>query len=140
MEQNESQKRWTAKRRAALDGVGDELWSIITPHISRRTTLPDDLRENRDYSCCSDRRRHLERETFPRNLVRKREDLQALAVRTGIMDKIVGPDLIGTRGRDGTQDRPIRSASASPAGRHTQPLLSPDPMHPLDVDPWGLEL
>ncbi len=83
--------------------------------------LLEDLRQDCHDPCCPNGRRYFDYEAFPRELVREGQNLQALTIRARIMDKILRPDLIGTRGFDGTQDLPIRSASSFPAGRHAQP-------------------
>lgn len=79
----------------------------------------------------------LDGEAFARVLVDHRHQLQPLSIRGLIHREIVGPDLVPMLGLPA--QHPVRTrAQPLPLTlppRHLQPFSSPQPLHPLPVDP-----
>ena len=77
-----------------LDRLRHKLWPIITPDECRRAMLPDEPLDHLDHPRRRDPTLHFHRQAFARPFVNDRQNFQLLTVGAGIMDKIVGPDMI----------------------------------------------
>ena len=79
----------------------------------------------------------LERQTLTRVLVGDREPLQRLARRRAIVDEVPSPNVVAMLGT--TTHAAVAAVAQTPLfallARHFQPLLPPQSVHPLAVDP-----
>jgi hypothetical protein len=80
--------------------------------------------------------RHPDREALVGELVNDVEHAKFPAIVGAVLDKVVGPHVIGVLGAQ-PQARSIAQPQPPPLGlpgRHFEPLAAPDPLHPLVVD------
>ena len=117
-------------RQPAQHGSGNELRSIVGPEMARGTVRADEPGEQLYDSCRSNATAEIDRQALARVFVNDCETLQLLTVGAGVVDEIIGPDLIGTERLQWS--RPARrNAPARPFSRHLQAILPPDPMRTI---------
>ncbi len=116
-----------------LHGPRNKLWSIITPYVAWCAAFSDHAVKHLDDLPSANAAGDLDRQAFPRKLICQRQDFEPLAIRTGVMHKIVGPHLIGTRCFNQATDLPISPSSSRSTSWQAQAFLPPDAMHPFDI-------
>ena len=73
---------------------GDGLGPVVGTQVLRCAVNADQASPNLNHPAGADTARDVDLEAFSRKLIHHRQALQLLAVRAGIKDKVVGPDMI----------------------------------------------
>src|SRR5205823_3408515 len=119
-----------------LDRLGDELRPVVAADVIRRPPHLEEVLQGRYHVLGGQAPLDLDRQAFPRVLVDHRQDLQAPAVGRLVVDEVVAPDVAGPLGPPpGAAVLAAAEATAFPLDlRHLQPLPTPEPVDPLEVD------
>src|SRR5262245_9853988 len=118
------------------DPLGDELRAVVRPDVHRRSPFLHHRGQHRAHRLGRHATPDLQRQAFPRVLVHQREPLQGPAVRRPVVQEVPRPDMVLVLRR--SPHAAVRAA-AQPSffplfPGHFQPLLPPEPVHPLAVD------
>src|SRR5579864_1464038 len=107
------------------DRFAHEFRSVIGAQERRGAMYADQAGQHLDDTRGTDAARHVDRQAFPRELVDDSQTFDLLPVGTGIVNEIVGPDLVRSVGRQGS--RPRRGNPPSwPASRQLQAGRTPE--------------
>src|SRR5262249_52347699 len=101
----------------ALQDLGDEFRSVVRAEPFRRALLGERPLQDGDAPPGAERGPDLDGQALPRVFVDQREDPQRLAVRTMILEDVIGPGVIGALG----SDRHRVAAAATPSAAATRP-------------------
>jgi len=116
--------------------VRRELTAVVASHVLRCTTADEELKERAEHNIRGDPALHYGRQALPRELVDHVQNPQLPAITGPVKDYVVAPDVVGAL-RPQPHAAPIGKPE-SPPFRLTlwdlEPLIAPEPFHPLMID------
>ena len=92
------ERRCLLKREPSLDGMGDDLWAIVAAQIGGRAVRGEEPSQHADDARTRKRRGHLDRQTFARELIDHRQQLELGVAQARVIDEVVRPDVAGMGG------------------------------------------
>lgn len=109
------------------DRQADELRPVVAADERWDAALAHQAGKSLDDAARTDRARHVDRQTLAGELVDDRQTFQLLAVRAGVEDEVVSPDVIGRPGWQGARPR-ARDPLPAPFRGQLQLCLTPQPL------------
>ena len=110
------------------DGRADEFRTIVGAQIGRCAMHTDQAGENVDDATRANAAGDIDRQAFMGEFIDHGQAFQLLAVGAGIEDEVVGPDVVGCHGWQGTGAR--RGSAPWPLARQLQLGLAPQAFGP----------
>jgi hypothetical protein len=119
-----------------LHGFGDELGAVVGADVPGHAAQNEQVRERVDDVDGFEPAGHTNGQAFMGELVDNVEHADPAPVVGAVLDEVVGPDMIAVLGSEpdaGAVSQPEATTLRLPGG-NLQPLASPDPLDPLDVE------
>ena len=117
-----------------FERVGDELRPVVAPEIGRCAVGSHQTRQDRDHLGRRQRGRYFNGETFAREVVAYRQHFELGCVCGRVEDEVQRPDMTRALCPQHGHRCPGLFALFALAARHLQAFLSPETLHPLDID------
>src|SRR5262249_40918941 len=119
-----------------LDRLGDELRAVVAADVLGHAPYLEEGLQRRYHTLGGQAPLHLDRQAFPRRLVAHRQELEPPPVGRLVHHEVVAPDVVGSLGPSPSAAVRARTqATTLPLHlRHLQPLATPEPVDPLEVD------
>src|SRR6476620_9829843 len=112
------------------DRFAHEFGAIIRAQVAWRTAFADQPRQHLDHALRTDAAGDVDGQALARELVDDCQTFQALPVGTGIEYEVIGPQEIGSGGRNGPRSGGCYTPSAT-ASRQLQLRYAPQPMRTM---------
>jgi hypothetical protein len=122
-------------RDPCLDCLGHELGAVVGTDVARHATQDEQVGEDIDHVRGLELAGDPDRQALVRELVDHVEHAVLPSVMGAVLDKVVGPDVVGALGPQ-PDAGPVRQPEPAALGLllgDLQPLTAPDPLHPLVV-------